>query len=503
MDNHSKGHPHQYQLLLDDSLPVLPSSVRYYDDFEDKYNIINKLYDDEWKTQFDGKKYTVKFIKVPQGVRRAFKHIAIDMLGRLDVKSAIMFLDNILRSPDSTILAISESPQKFRDYWILNVSNWAYMNALATRTAIHSMCRLGLGSWTTDFSDYVSLLPAPKLDTYKTVRMQECFLPLDHQSLIIEYLDEVAILASKSLTAEAALVFRDASLLILSHQFGLRPGQIARIQTADVRSYNPKTLHIAVPLGKQRGKERKRLITRRIKTDWVQIFNSYIDASSYLFVNNDYPTHLFFRMPPKDVSLAIAGLTEKITGQRWSATDLRHSAAQRLVDSGVSHISLSEFMGHATTLTANVYFDASPTQTQRVNQALALSNIYSNVAEVAKTRTIDKTALLGLHPDQQIGGVPHGIPIAGIGGCSTGQSLCTKNPVLSCYTCRKFLPLSDPKIHESVVESLRPVVTAFATASRFNDESPAYTQLRRMFQAALKVAEEVRLIQLNDGTKPA
>lgn len=82
MDHHSEGHPHQYQLLLDDSLPVLPSSVRYYDDFEDKYNIINKLYHDEWKTQFDGKKYTVKFIKVPQGVRRAFKHIAIDMLGR-------------------------------------------------------------------------------------------------------------------------------------------------------------------------------------------------------------------------------------------------------------------------------------------------------------------------------------------------------------------------------------------------------------------------------------
>lgn len=503
MDSRSEGLSHQYQLILDDSLPVLPRVVRYYDDFEDKYNTIKNLNDDEWETASDGKKYTVRFTKIPQVVRQAFKHIAIDMLGRLDVKSVIMFLDSIFRTPDPAILAISESPQKFRDYWILNVSNWKYMNALATRTAVHSMCRLSLGAWTPDFSDYVSLLPAPKLDSYKAVRMQECFLPLDHQSLIIEYLDEVAVLASTSLNLDAALVLRDASLLILSHQFGLRPGQIARIQTADVRSYDLETLHISVPLGKQRGKERKRLITRRIKNDWVKIFNSYIEASSYLFVNNDYPTHLFFRMPPKDVSLAIANLTEKITGQRWSATDLRHSAAQRLVDSGVSHISLSEFMGHSTTLTANVYFDASPTQAQRVNQALALSNIYSNVAEVARTRTIDKTALLGLPPDQQIGGVPHGIPIAGIGGCSAGQSVCTKNPILSCYTCRKFLPLSDPQIHESVVESLRPVVTAFATASRYNDESPAYTQLRRMFQAALKVAEEVRLIQIDDGAKPA
>ncbi|WP_456293123.1 tyrosine-type recombinase/integrase [Pseudomonas sp. AK106] len=503
MDSRSEGYPQQYQLLLDDSLPVLPSVVRYYDDFEDKYNTISNLSQDEWKTEFDGKKLTVKFTKIPQSVRLAFKHIAIDMLGRLDVKSAIMFLENILRTPDHAIVAIHEPPQKFRDYWISSVPEWKYLNALATRTAVHSMCRLNLGGWTLDLRDYVSLLPSPKMDSYKTVRMQECFLPLDHQSLIIEYLDEIAARRDSSLNLEAALVLRDACLLILSHQFGLRPGQIARIQTADVRSYNLKTLHISVPLGKQRGTEKKRLITRRIKTDWVKIFNSYIDASSYLFVNNDYPNHLFFRMPPIDVSLAIAGLTEKITGQRWSATDLRHSAAQRLVDSGVSHISLSEFMGHATTLTANVYFDASPTQAQRVNQALALSNIYSNVAEVARTRTIDKTALLGLPPDQQIGGVPHGIPIAGIGGCSAGQSLCTKNPILSCYTCRKFLPLSDPKIHESVVESLRPVVTAFATASRYNDESPAYTQLRRMFQAALKVAEEVRLMQIDDEAKPA
>ncbi len=43
MDSGSKGNPDQYQLFLDDSLPVLPSVVRYYDDFEDKYNAINNL----------------------------------------------------------------------------------------------------------------------------------------------------------------------------------------------------------------------------------------------------------------------------------------------------------------------------------------------------------------------------------------------------------------------------------------------------------------------------
>ena len=219
-------------------------------------------------------------------------------------------------------------------------------------------------------------------------------------------------------------------------------------------------------------------------------------------VPNGLPPDSYFNLAPQKLSIILRDLLEKITGTRWSPTDLRHTAAQRLADAGTSHIALSEFMGHSTTLTANVYFDASPNQAQRINQALAISNIYSNVAAVARTRTIDKGALLRLPPDQQIGGAPHGIPIAGIGGCSAGQSLCSKNPVLSCYTCRKFLPLSDFAVHESVVESLRPVVTEFANASRFNEESPAYTQLRRMFQAALQVAEEVRTMHMDSGAQP-
>ena len=161
MDSRSEVYPQQYRLLLDDSLPVLPSVVRYYDDFEDKYNTINNLNQDEWKTEFDGKKLTVKFTKIPQSVRLVFKHIAIDMLGRLDVKSAIMFLENILRSPDHAMVAIHEPPQKFRDYWISSVPDWKYMNALATRTAVHSMCRLNLGGWTLDLSDYCLLYTSP------------------------------------------------------------------------------------------------------------------------------------------------------------------------------------------------------------------------------------------------------------------------------------------------------------------------------------------------------
>ena len=148
-------------------------------------------------------------------------------------------------------------------------------------------------------------------------------------------------------------------------------------------------------------------------------------------------------------------------------------------------------MGHASLKTANVYFETSSTQAQRVNAALAISPIYASVAEVARTKTIDMQALLGMPSDYQVGGVPHGIPIAGIGACSYGQSLCSRNPVLSCYTCRRFMPLHDAGVHNRVVESLRPVVVEFEGASRGKTTSPAFSQLRRTLDAARRVAADI------------
>ncbi|WP_259664904.1 site-specific integrase [Rhizobium bangladeshense] len=60
-----------------------------------------------------------------------------------------------------------------------------------------------------------------------------------------------------------------------------------------------------------------------------------------------------------------------MTGEAWSPTDLRHTAAQRLADGGISHAGLSEFMGHSSDRVANVYFDASPPQAKRIHPSKA------------------------------------------------------------------------------------------------------------------------------------
>lgn len=477
-------------------LPKLSTVIRYYDDFEDKFNSIRDPEDSDcWDITYDGETCRLVFSGIPVPLKKIIKHIAVDVFSRMDASGAEKICRGLINNCTKRhhiVSALTVSPEEYRRLWINEISAsepWSYCRDI--RVMLHSLCNQSIAGWKPELRAYVSLLESPRRDIYKTVRTGECFLPLEHQSLIIEHLDTLAARVLKDKSSISTTTLRDSCLLILSHQYGVRPGQSARVKYIDVRSYESGAVHLSLPLLKQRGAETMRKITRKIKIEWCPIFIEYTKRH-HAIISGNAPLDSYFKLAPKQLSAILSNLMDKLTGTRWSPTDLRHTAAQRLADAGTSHIVLSEFMGHSTTLSANVYFDTSQTQAQRINQALGISHIYSTVASVAKTRTIDKDKLLNLPADQQIGGVPHGIPIAGIGGCTIGQSVCTKNPILSCYTCRKFMPLSDPAIHESVVETLRPIVSEFLNASRFNDESPAYTQLKRMFQAALDVSEEIK-----------
>lgn len=482
------------------ALPPLPSAVRYWDDYLDAHHIIRDLAKtDLWTVTCNGKDQVIRFDSLPQGCRALLKLVVVEQLSRLSPVSVLYYFEHAMNAFDrfgaGTLmeLLIGLMPSESREFWVRTVvPNCRIGEAVALKAVLHSLCNQAIGPWAPSFDDYVSKFPTPKVDIYKTVRTGDCFVPLDQQSLIIDYFDELTALIGANAEQVETSVLRDACLLIVNHQHAFRPGQIARIRVPDVRIHNTGAVHLAVGLAKQRRGEAMRRVTRRVKREWCPLFIEYHARRGREEVPEGIPKDAYFLLTPDSVSDAITALVQELTGERWTPTDIRHTAAQRLADAGVSHIALSEFMGHASTRTANVYFDTSPTQAQRVNQALALSPIYANVAEVARTRTIDKAALMRLPPDKQIGGMPHGIPIAGIGGCAVGQSACVKNPVLSCYTCRKFMPVKDAAVHDDVVESLRPVVLEFAEACRGNEESPAYTQLRRTLTAAQRVAADVK-----------
>jgi len=485
-------HPQMAAIMA--NLPPLPSSIRYYDDFFDTYRSIRHPDTlSQWPIITDGQTHVVDFTIFGDWEELA-KHLLLWQLMNLD-PTTVGLRYQCFRGLSQDLqegffeAALTLKPYEFRDFWLRLISRMTDIQAASLKSLLLGISAIGIGAWRNEHKDYIALLPNPKSDKYRAVRSGECFVPLDQQSLLIDYFDELS--ASKSLPSIGTVTLRDACMLVIVFQHAFRPGQIARIKTGDMRFYSTGAVHFSTLLIKKRSKDRGRRVTRRIKREWCSLFVEYSRRRSEMEFRPDVPRDNYFGLTPDGVSKAIIEATNQITGEQWTATDLRHTAAQRLVDAGASHIVVSEFLGHSSLVTAGVYIDTSPTQAQRVNQALAISPIYSEVAKVARTRTIDKAALLKLPSDKQIGGVPHGIPIAGIGGCSAGQSLCVKNPVLNCYTCRKFMPVSDAAIHRHVAEELRPVVLEFARASRGNIETPAYTQLRRMLTAVETVVADI------------
>lgn len=481
-------------------LPALPSSVRYWDDYLETFHVIvNPDLSDIWIFNDAGHKVAVSFEYLPINCRKILKLAAVEMLSSLDPTTVVMYLKSIqsiaIRCDADKLfeMILNTSIEQFREQWHLYIKpNCRNLEAVALKRAIQSLCIQNIANWHPRLRPYVSILPSPKLDTYKTVRTGDCFIPIDHQSILIDHFDDMVSVISNSPSLIKTDLLRDTCMLIISHQHALRNSQIAKMKNIDVRPHDSGAVHFSFSAVKQKRSKNIRLETRRIKREWCPIFLEYDLRRRNLTAPAAVPKDSYFLVKPSQVGSCIRSLVENLTGEDWSTSDLRHTAAQRQTDAGMSHLALAEFLTHASIRTGNVYFDTSPTQAQRVNHALALSPIYANVAEIARTRTINKAELLRLPEDKQIGGMPHGIPISGIGGCASGQSSCTKNPVLSCYICRKFMPVKDAAIHENVVESLRPVVLDFDKASRNNEENPAFLQLSRTLTAAKQVADDIK-----------
>lgn len=484
-------------------LPPLPSIIRYLDDFSDTWKSIeapSKI--DEWVIQANGSETTFHFQRYHPSLRALIKHWLAWALSKLSPATVRIYFFSFQRLNDKECLDsidtfLDSSPLDIKDFWhkyVLPNNEATTLSSL--KSILTFFCEMSLGKLSPGYVGFVGAFRLPPVDKYHSVRSGNVFVNADEESAIVDYLDEINSIRLADAGFED---LRSACVLCLSYQYAMRPIQIAKVRLSDVKIYEssggePPLVHITFLRAKQRAANQRLPMTRKVKREW-----SFIFAKLYSIRKNGPSVHIekgalpdsYFCLTPGSVAGMIPQTTERITGIKRPANHLRHSAAQRLVDAGASQIELAEFMGHAYADTGLVYFDASPAQADRINKALALSPIYSNVAEVARTRTIDKAKLLRVAPDQQIGGVPHGIPIAGIGSCDLGQSLCSKNPVLSCYSCRRFMAVTDIDIHKEVLQKLRPVVRFFYDESRGETNSPAYMQLRRTLESVQAVIAQI------------
>ncbi len=488
-----------------EQLPDLPAEFIYFDEFRGEQRKLAPASTDTWSL-VDGDTYTLDFTMFDADLRELLKHWALWALSNATPRTVGLFHwgnRKVFHTLGAEVFLgwLRLHPMRIRAEWHSKIlPGFSQAAVVGLKSLLHFYCERSLGHLRPNHADFIGSFRLPTRDKYAAVRSGTVFLSMHEESQLVDYFDDLNAKIRAGTEGVQADDLRAGSVLLTSYQHAFRPLQIAKLRRQDVHVYPAEAdgpvIHAAFETVKQRWSTPPRALARSFKREWsfmLAAFIQYRDAHPVEFRGNgcSIANDSFFGLSRKSISHLIREKTEGILGRTRSANELRHTAAQRMADAGATKEELAEFLGHSSLETGLIYFDQSPTQAARLNKALALSPIYSAIVEVARTGSIDKAALLGLPADRQVMGCPHGIPIAGIGACELGQSLCAKNPVLSCYGCRKFLPVADAAVHRCVLESLRPVVRFFFDASREEAQMPAYGQLTRTLAAVEEVIKSV------------
>lgn len=486
---------------LSSALPELPCTLRYYDDFSDAYvSIRNPDGENEWPLSIAGHTERLNFLHFGQEFRQLIKCWCAFQLQTLSPFTARLRFWCMKNTPvDDLRLICTSSPKTINLIWqrlrSTNHYDAKYMGSL--KSVLVFFAYNNLYSWSPDHSEFLSTLPLPAVDKYASVRTGNAFLSTDEEAALVEHFDSLSQMVLIHPVAVPYAELRDTTVLICSFQFGLRPMQIGRLQMRDVRIWNndddTPAVHLTFKMAKQHSSSKSLPVTRKVKREWAPLFIELFHRAQTEGLKG--ADRLFGVDSSRTTASIIINKTGKLLPESRNATELRHTAAQRLVDAGANQEELAEFMTHTDLDTGLVYFQASANQAERVNQALGVSSIYQKVAKIAHDRFISRDELAHLKGEQQIGGVPHGIPIVGIGGCASGQPACPYNPVTSCYGCRKFMPLNNAEVHKTVLAEFRKVVTFFVEASRGEENTPTYMQLMRTISSIQSVITEIEECQ--------
>lgn len=480
-------------------LGPLPTIVKYFDDFEDTHRTIRDI---ENRTSVilmtDGEPYVVQFDQIPS-LSVILKHIFVDWIKNYDPTTVRINWGSfpaLAAATHPTLLLdlIELSSLKLEAFWDGTVYPFVTPDlAKLIRSTMHSLVRLRVADWGNVEPPRIRSLVGPPQDRFGRIRSGSCFLSSEEQARVTNHLEDIREAVERAPDTVNDDVLLNACMLALCNDDGLRSGQLARIETNSFRLFESGSVHYRFPRRKQQAGHRADLVTRKISTRWATLLREMLTRRRLrsLIGVSRVPTRLFFGLTPKAISSRVRVISMGIGVGPRGPHDYRHTAAQRLADSGATAFEIAEFLTHSSLKVAEVYVDSSPMQAEIINKALAISSVYSTILEVWKTRVIRLDELLSLPPDHYISGTPHGLPISGIGGCQTGQSLCSRNPVTGCYTCSRFMPLGDISIHRRVLEDFRGIVNSFVHRAVGDKVSPAYLQLQNTLEAVQRIIDQL------------
>ena len=477
------------------NVPPLPLAISYYDDYSDAYNQLSAPGSvDQWKLFFDGSSATIDFGKFDANVRSVVKAWCSMLLAESSPRTAEVYCYELQRVPKNhTMGLLTSRPQDIRSFWnSLLGESITYQGFSSLKSLLSFLCAFEIGNWGPRWLDLASQLQLPKVDKYASVRLGDVFLTVEEEAAFVQHIDGVCARIQTHRWSVPDDQLEAAAILACSYQFGLRSKQIGMLQARNIRVWEDgleerSAVHLTFTMIKQRSSKQVFPMVRRVKREWTPLFIELLEQARRRGITG---TDRVFHRTPEEVSKVVMGLTESLSGRRRTITELRHTAAQRLVDAGASEEELAAYMGHTDLNTGLVYFNSTPAQGARVNQALGISKTYQAVMKIAHGRFISTAELAELKGDQQIGGVPHGIPISGIGGCTVGQPICPYNPVTSCYGCSRFMPVAVAAIHLEVLNGLRGVMKLFYSSSHGERGSPAF-QLESTISKVQAILDEL------------
>lgn len=475
-------------------LPALPSALHYWDDFEEVYRKTDDYKaSSEIQLFLNGRSVTTSLVGIHEIHALLVKHVVWHLFSEgCRPATVAKYLHYLKNAADNDILSLMVAPDVCRINWLALRAKYNIIDIFSSfKSLLRFCCSQYLCGWSPDYFNFLNTeFPLPAAHAYESVESGDAFLEQSHEKLIVAYFDEL----SESLRKEASYSthrLEDSAMLMCAYQFGMRPIQIASLKNEDVKYWvddsdgSDSSIHVRFAMAKQRSSDKILYLPRKIKAEWSAVWRELIRRKS-----NSHG-RFFSVTSSSEAGEAIRRISEEITDEAISAGMFRHSAAQRLVDGGASNEELAAFMGHSSLQTGLVYYRASPAQAELVNKALGISAVYQKIQHIAHAKFISKEDLATLKGEQQIGGIPHGIPIAGIGGCTTGQPACPYNPVTACYGCSRFMPVVDVEMHKRVLKDFRGVARFFFDESKNDSSSPAYLQLKRTITSVEAIIDEL------------
>lgn len=237
-------------------VPPLPTIVRYYDDFARTQRTLRTDSENGWVIEHNGAEVSLALSLANSPMLDLVKIALVEALTNLSTATAIGYCGVYNRLAPELLTGVIQqllggSPTAFRQRWIVDFRDrLTRQQAVAVRHLARTACRLELGEWRKSDLSLVRDLPGHHLDKYAGIRDGSSFLSVKARSLIVEFIDSVSREVQEGQRRHFRI--RDAAILAIAFQYGLRTKQIASIEPDDLKFFESGALHIRIGLIKQR-----------------------------------------------------------------------------------------------------------------------------------------------------------------------------------------------------------------------------------------------------------